>query len=363
MLHNVLAIAGALALAVVALLAGLAAGTLPAHAQAQAPGASDGDRPIGLYFRSGEPGNGLEAPVFEAPVLKTEVDIAVSGMVARATVRQVFHNPSDRWLEGIYVFPLPERSAVDRLTLRIGERVVEGRIMEKAEAERAYRAAADNGQRAGLVSGERPNVFVTSVANIGPGEDIAVEIGFQDSVAYENGVFTLRFPMVVAPRYTPAPSLDVAEAPAPQPGADTVAATTPESQPRDLFGPVRTPETLGGEKHNLLTLTVELDAGLPLASLRSLYHPVTIETRADRRQTITLREGEVPADRDFVLAWAPEASAAPQAALFARSEEHTSELQSLMRISYAVFCLKQKKDQHHRTSKKKRVNRQLQKIN
>src|SRR3546814_9504270 len=28
-----------------------------------------------------------------------------------------------------------------------------------------------------------------------------------------------------------------------------------------------------------------------------------------------------------------------------RSEEHTSELQSLMRISYAVFCLKKKKDQ------------------
>src|SRR3546814_9499635 len=30
----------------------------------------------------------------------------------------------------------------------------------------------------------------------------------------------------------------------------------------------------------------------------------------------------------------------------ARSEEHTSELQSLMRISYAVFCLKKKKPQH-----------------
>src|SRR3546814_13001936 len=30
-----------------------------------------------------------------------------------------------------------------------------------------------------------------------------------------------------------------------------------------------------------------------------------------------------------------------------RSEEHTSELQSLMRISYAVFCLKKKKNQHH----------------
>src|SRR3546814_6922024 len=30
-----------------------------------------------------------------------------------------------------------------------------------------------------------------------------------------------------------------------------------------------------------------------------------------------------------------------------RSEEHTSELQSLMRISYAVFCLKKKKNTHN----------------
>src|SRR3546814_2409422 len=34
------------------------------------------------------------------------------------------------------------------------------------------------------------------------------------------------------------------------------------------------------------------------------------------------------------------------AAMHYRSEEHTSELQSLMRISYAVFCLKTKKQQH-----------------
>src|SRR3546814_6396441 len=36
----------------------------------------------------------------------------------------------------------------------------------------------------------------------------------------------------------------------------------------------------------------------------------------------------------------------PSAALEIRSEEHTSELQSLMRISYAVFCLTKKKKQY-----------------
>src|SRR3546814_2053166 len=40
-------------------------------------------------------------------------------------------------------------------------------------------------------------------------------------------------------------------------------------------------------------------------------------------------------------------SACPRPAFVNRSEEHTSELQSLMRISYAVFCLKKKKLTHN----------------
>src|SRR3546814_6040441 len=38
-----------------------------------------------------------------------------------------------------------------------------------------------------------------------------------------------------------------------------------------------------------------------------------------------------------------------------RSEEHTSELQSLMRISYAVFCLKKKKEKHRNTTSEKQA--------
>src|SRR3546814_4407673 len=38
-----------------------------------------------------------------------------------------------------------------------------------------------------------------------------------------------------------------------------------------------------------------------------------------------------------------------------RSEEHTSELQSLMRISYAVFCLKKKKKRNSRTNRRNTI--------
>src|SRR3546814_3230606 len=42
-----------------------------------------------------------------------------------------------------------------------------------------------------------------------------------------------------------------------------------------------------------------------------------------------------------------------------RSEEHTSELQSLMRISYAVFCLKKKKNNKKNTTNKRQQNNQV----
>src|SRR3546814_3380349 len=44
----------------------------------------------------------------------------------------------------------------------------------------------------------------------------------------------------------------------------------------------------------------------------------------------------------------------------ARSEEHTSELQSLMRISYAVFCLKKKKNQNYTTQRQSTENENTQ---
>src|SRR3546814_7397043 len=58
---------------------------------------------------------------------------------------------------------------------------------------------------------------------------------------------------------------------------------------------------------------------------------------------------DTPEVRDRIAAMAgPRAPAMRERRDMVRSEEHTSELQSLMRISYAVFCLKKKTE--HRTS-------------
>src|SRR5205085_3144913 len=123
--------------------------------------------------------------------------------LARTRVRQRFHNPGAEFVEGVYVFPLPEKAAVDRLWMKIGTRVIEGRIEEKGEARKTYEKAKSEGRKAALVEQQRPNLFTNSVAHIGPGEQVRITIEYQQTLAYDNGEYRLRFPLAVAARYMP----------------------------------------------------------------------------------------------------------------------------------------------------------------
>jgi Ca-activated chloride channel family protein len=239
-----------------------------------------------LLWRAGDQG------LVPAPALDTRVELRVTGMVARATVHQEFVNPAAAWAEGIYVFPLPEDAAVDHLRMRVGDRVIEGVIRERAAAKQAYEGARREGRRASLVEQERPNIFTTSVANIPPGAAITVEIEYQHTVRYDAGEYRLRFPMVVGPRYIPDQVPDASRI------------TPPVQDP--ARGPI-----------NPVSLRIELDAGVPLTRLESPTHAIQTAPLAAGATLVELAQGPVPADRDFELMWRPAAEAAPTAALVA----------------------------------------------
>jgi len=156
-----------------------------------------------LYLKD-EAGNRVATPL-----VFTDVRMSVTGIVNRVTVEQRFVNPTDEWREGVYAFPLPEKAAVDHLRMKVGERVIEGMIKERGEAKRTYENAKSEGRKATLLDQERPNMFVTSVANIGPRDEIVVTIEYQETVRYDEGTFRLRFPMAITPhtrRVTASPS-------------------------------------------------------------------------------------------------------------------------------------------------------------
>ena len=250
--------------------------------------------------------------MIKAPTLKTDVHMRITGMIARVKVEQHFKNPTKDWMDGVYVFPLPEESAVDHLDMKVGTRVIEGQIKEKDEAKKTYEAAKQEGKKATLLEQERTNIFTTNVANIGPDEEITVAIEYQETLRYDQGQFRIRFPMVVAPRYIPG-----------APVASDFVGTGFSRNTDQLPDANRiTPPVLHPSKGliNPVSIKIDLDAGFALAKLESPYHKTDMK-QDGHRYAINLANGETPVNRDFELVWKPEVGNAPQAAVFTETKK------------------------------------------
>ncbi len=242
------------------------------------------------------PDNGV---YIEAMQLQTDVDYEVIASIARAKVKQRFKNSSSLWAEGIYVFPLPEKAAVDHFRMIIGERIIEGQVKERVAAKQTYERAKSAGKKASLIEQQRPNVFTTSLANIAPGEEITIEFEFQQILDYKDDSYRLRFPMVVGPRYhTGSPSLDKLI----NPDADKTSVYTEA-------------DTINNH-HNPTRIHVSLDAGTSLYDLSSSYHRININQSSDTRYIISTIGENIVSDRDFELVWKPQLNNIPQLSAF-----------------------------------------------
>jgi Ca-activated chloride channel family protein len=159
---------------------------------------------------------------------------------------------------------LPDAAAVDHLRVQVGKRMIEGQIRERVEAKRLHEQAKAQGKRTSLMEQERPNIFTTSVANIGPGERSTVEIEYQETISYENGQYQLRCPMAVGTGYIPGTPV-IIEGPASS-GSGTALDTARMPDASRITPPVKLP---GQGFINPLSLGLSLNPGFPIAKVES----------------------------------------------------------------------------------------------
>lgn len=246
----------------------------------------------------------MQSGYVTATRLDSEVHMRISGLVARVSVRQEFRNDGGEWVEGVYVFPLPDTAAVDRLRMHIGERFIEGEIREKEKAKQEYEQAKTNGKRASLVEQHRANLFTTSVANVAPGETVSVEIEYLEVIRFDNGSFSLRFPLTLTPRYIPG------TIPAGRQGSGW----SPDTDRVDDASLITPPVIVESQDHRV-KLFADVNPGVPLSYIASRYHPIEVNASGGR-YAVSLKDGVVPMDHDFELVWRPVPDASPRAMLF-----------------------------------------------
>jgi Ca-activated chloride channel family protein len=259
-------------------------------------------------------------PAGACPLRHTDVQADIAGFVGRTTVRQFFHNPTDRKIEAIYIFPLPHGAAVDDMVMTVGDRRILGQIKEREEARDIYEAAKAAGHVASLLDQERPNIFTQSVANIEPGSEVTIEISYVETLKYEGGVFEWVFPMVVGPRYIPGEPTSKIPPVSPLNQGNVV---EPDHQcagegPDQPQGTGWSPDTTqvpdaskitppvikeGMRTGHDISLTVSIDGGTPVYDVASELHEIEATPLNAYSSVVRVAlkdQAEIP-NRDFVL--------------------------------------------------------------
>ncbi len=232
-------------------------------------------------------------PTDFCPLKHTDVKVEITGFLARTQVTQQFENPSKEKIEAVYTFPLPQRAAVDDMTLTVGDRVVKAKIKRREEAQAIYEAARTAGHVAGLLDQERPNIFTQSVANIMPGEKVTITISYVETLKYEDGSYELVFPMVVGPRYIPGHATG-------KQGGGWAPDTDRVPDASRITPPVTKEGTRAGHD---ISLEVALDAGVPIESLQSPSHGISVERPGADRAVVRLQKKAVIPNKDFILTY------------------------------------------------------------
>ena len=278
------------------------------------------------------------------PPLSTDIQVSIAGVVSRVSVVQRFANTGGDFNEAVYALPLPDNAAVDRLTMKVGDRVIEGEIHEREQAEHVYSAARDAGRHASLVRQNTPNLFTTAVANIAPGEAIEITIEYLQTARFDNGEFSLRVPMTYTERYgvdthAELQGFDALADAGLTRGANSAFAMSgvnamltqarvagarvaaysapPASADTDDAGAVRSAQPLEAAIH------VALAPGFPLVDVVTRGHDSRVDVGRDiyRIETVTPR---VPMDRDLVIAWRPVVGPKPTVAALSETVGDTT---------------------------------------
>ena len=238
---------------------------------------SDAPKAESPYFQvaSSEPGTD------RLPLKSTRVDVRIAGVIADVTVTQRYRNEGQRPIEARYVFPGSTSSAVYAMNVRLGERLLVAKIREKQQARIEYETAKREGKTSALLEQHRPNVFEMNVANILPGDDVAIELRYTELLTPRDAQYGFVFPTVVGPRYNSPQGEAAAE--------------------KWLAAPYL---RSGAASETAFDLRVALDTPVAVKEIASSSHEVDIDGVGTMHATLALKKTDRPGNnRDFILSY------------------------------------------------------------
>lgn len=188
------------------------------------------------------------------------VTVEVTNQVAKTSVDQVFINNFGRDIEGTYIFPIPENAAISEFALFVGDKRVQGEILDSAQARRVYEDIVRRLKDPALLEYMGRNLFQARIFPIPANGERRIQLSYTEVLKSERGLVKYLYPLNTE-KFSAKPILEV-------------------------------------------SLSARIDSQVPITNVYSPSHKVSVRKDSPTRVTAGFEEANVKPDKDFVLYYA-----------------------------------------------------------
>lgn len=224
---------------------------------------------IFFVFFSGLIGTELFADGFIIPVPKPgekilpltvkyhRVDVKIINQVAKTSIDQVFINNHHRDIEGVFIFPLPEKAAISEFSMYIGDKKIEGEILDREEARRIYEDIVRKLKDPALLEYVGRNMFRARVYPIPARGEKRIKISYAEILKAETNLVRYNYPL---------------------------------NTERFSLHPIKE-----------VVISVNIDSKIPVSNIYSPSHTISIRKEDEGKARVSFEGKDIKPSKDFIL--------------------------------------------------------------
>jgi Ca-activated chloride channel family protein len=123
------------------------------------------------------------------------VDVTIDGQVARTRIDQVFKSEYNREMEATYIFPIPEGAAINEFSMWIGDKKVEGQVLDADDARRIYEDIVRHRSDPSLLEYVGRGLFKARVFPIPPRGETRIEMEYAELLPRRHDTIRYVYPL------------------------------------------------------------------------------------------------------------------------------------------------------------------------
>ena len=185
------------------------------------------------------------------------VNVEIVNQVAKTSIDQVFINNYHRDIEGIYIFPIPEKAAISEFSMYVGDKKIEGEILDRDRALKIYKDIVRRTKDPALLEYMGRNMFRARIYPIPARGEKRIQLSYTEILKAENNLVKYVYPL---------------------------------NTERFSLHPIKE-----------VVISVKINSNIPLANIYSSSHKVSVRKESEKKATVGFEAQNIRPDKDFFL--------------------------------------------------------------